>query len=60
VVTGYGLLADGKFFEFDDEGNQTALKYFRETKKSGDHLVSVTGDFSGAEVRVTSLEPVSR
>jgi hypothetical protein len=60
VVTGYGLLVDGKFFEFDDEGNQTALKYFRETKKSEDHLVSVTGDFSGAEVRVKSLEPVSR
>ena len=60
VVTGYGLFVDGKFFEFDDEGDQTALKYFRETKKSGDHLVSVAGDFSGAEVRVTSLEPVSR
>ena len=60
VVTGYGLLVEGKFFEFDDEGDQKALKYFRETKKSKDHLVSVTGDFSGAEVQVNSLEAVSK
>ena len=59
VVTGYGLLVGGKFFEFDDEGNQTALKYFRETQKTEDHLVKVTGDFSGEEVRVKSLESVS-
>jgi hypothetical protein len=59
VVTGYGLYVDGNFLEFDDEGDQLALKYFRATTKSDHHLVKVVGDFSGPEVRVTSLEPVS-
>lgn len=59
VVTGYGLLIDGKFFELDDEGDQLALKYFQETKKEDHHLVKVVGDFSGEEVHVESLEPVS-
>jgi hypothetical protein len=60
VVTGYGLWADGEFFEFDDEGDQLALKYFRGTTKSDRHLVKVVGDFSGEEVVVTTLEPVSQ
>ncbi len=60
VVTGYGLWVDGKFFEFDDEGDQLALKYFRETTKADQHLVKVVGDFSGEEVHVTTLDPVSR
>lgn len=59
VVTGYGLWIDGDFFEFDDEGDQLALKYFRETKKADHHLVKVVGDFSGDEVHVKSLEPIS-
>jgi hypothetical protein len=59
VVTGYGLWVEGKFFEFDDEGDQLALKYFRGTTKSEDHLVKVVGDFSGAEVVVKTLEAVS-
>lgn len=59
VVTGYGLWIDGDFFEFDDEGDQVALKYFRETAKSDHHRVKVVGDFSGAEVRVKELEPAA-
>ncbi len=59
VVTGYGLWVEGNFFEFDDEGDQLALKYFRETTKSDQHLVKVVGDFSGEEVHVTTLDPVS-
>jgi hypothetical protein len=60
VAAGYGLYVDGKLLEFDEAGDKTALKYFQETKKSDQHLVRVTGDFSGKEVRVTTLEPVSR
>jgi hypothetical protein len=59
VVTGYGLWVAGDFFELDDEGDQLALKYFRGTTKSDHHLVKVAGDFSGAEVHVQTLEPVS-
>lgn len=59
VVTGYGLWVDGDFFEFDDEGDQIALKYFRETTKKDRHLVRVVGDFSGVEVEVEILEPMS-
>ncbi len=59
VVTGYGLSVEGDFFEFDDKGDQIALKYFRETTKADHHLVKVMGDFSGAEVQVQTLEPVS-
>jgi hypothetical protein len=59
VAAGYGLYADGKFLEFDDAGDKTALKYFQDSKKSDQHLVRVTGDFSGKEIRVTTLEPVS-
>ena len=59
VVTGYGLWVDGDFFEFDDDGDLLALKYFRGTEKSNHHLVRPVGDFSGAEVRVRTLEPVS-
>lgn len=60
VVTGYGLWIDGSFFEFDDEGDQLALKYFRETKRVDYHLVKVVGDFSGDEVHVESLVPISK
>jgi hypothetical protein len=59
VAKGYGLYVDGKFFEFDEAGDQTALKYFQETKKTDTHRVRVTGDFSGQEVQVTKLESVS-
>ncbi|HXV64479.1 MAG TPA: hypothetical protein VEK15_27525 [Vicinamibacteria bacterium] len=59
VVTGYGLWVDGEFFEFDDDGDQIALKYFRETTKKDHHLVSVTGEFGDVEVDVETLEPIS-
>jgi hypothetical protein len=60
VAAGYGLYLDGKFLAFDDAGDKTALKYFQETKKADQHLVRVTGDFSGKEIRVTNLEAASR
>ena len=60
VVTGYGLWVDGEFFEFDRDGDQIALKYFRETTKKDHHLVRVVGDFGAVEVDVQTLEPVLR
>lgn len=59
VATGFGLWVDGAFLEFDDEGDEVALEYFHQTTKSDHHLVTVTGDFSGAEVHVEALEPAS-
>jgi hypothetical protein len=60
VAKGYGLFVDGKFLHFDDAGDKTALKYFQESKQTDRHLVRVTGDFSGDEVRVTTLESISQ
>jgi hypothetical protein len=60
VAAGYGLYIDGNFLEFDEAGDKAALKYFQETKKSDQHLVRVTGDFRGKEVKVTTLEAVSQ
>jgi hypothetical protein len=60
IAKGYGLFVDGKFLPFDDAGDKTALKYFQETKQPDRHLVRVTGDFSGDEVRVTTLESLSQ
>ena len=55
VTSGFGLLVDDDFFEFDDTGDRLAEEYFRATDKVDHHLVHVKGDFGGAEVKVESL-----
>jgi len=55
VDSGFGLLVNDDFFEFDDTGDRLAKEYFLATDKVDHHVVDVKGDFSGAEVKVESL-----
>ena len=55
VASGFGLLVNDDFLEFDDTGDGLAKDYFLATDKVDHHVVHVKGDFSGAEVKVESL-----
>jgi len=54
--SGYGLvLADGKFFKFDEGGNAKALKVLQQTSKEKDLKAKVTGTLDGDTVQVESV-----
>jgi hypothetical protein len=57
-ASGYGIAADGKFYKFDEAGDQQASEVLEKTKKKSNVTVKVTGDFSGTPVQVASLEEV--
>lgn len=53
--SGFGLVVNGKFLNFDKEGNRLALVIFRETERQNNVQVKVTGNFSGNKVEVTKI-----
>ena len=55
VSSGFGIFVNDDFLEFDDNGDRLAKDYYLATDKVDHHVVQVTGDFSGAEVKVESL-----
>ncbi|MCX6121091.1 MAG: hypothetical protein NTX44_05685 [Ignavibacteriales bacterium] len=53
---GYGLVAGGKFYTFDDAGNKKAAKYLNATKKENHFKVEVAGMMDGDKMKVESIK----
>ena len=55
--SGYALLtSDNKVIKFDKAGNATAKQFIAKTDKDKDWKVNVTGDVTGDNMTVQSLE----
>ena len=55
---GYGIVSNGKFIKFDENGDKLALAYFDKSKKENDFLVDVNGSMDGDIIRVASINDV--
>ncbi len=53
--SGFGILADGKFLKFDQEGNQKVLALLKESDKKDHIRVTVTGKLEGDMIQVESV-----
>ena len=56
--SGFGIIAQGKFFRFDDSGNKQALLLLKATEKESNLKVRVGGHFVGDLIEVTEIETV--
>ena len=58
--SGYGLVSDGKWYKFDDNGNTEAKALLEKSKnkKGGTKMVEVTGTRDGDNLAVTSIKEV--
>jgi hypothetical protein len=55
--SGYGLvLADGKFFKFNEGGNSKALEALKASSKDKDLKATVTGKLDGEVIQVESIK----
>jgi len=52
---GYGLVSNGKFIKFDENGDKLASAYFEKTTKEKNFLVDVQGSMDGDVLKVTSI-----
>jgi hypothetical protein len=52
---GYGIVTKGRFFAFDEKGNNLAAKYFDSSKKISDFLVDVQCTVNGDQLSVVSV-----
>jgi len=57
--SGYGIVADGKFYKFDDAGNAKAKSLLDASKKDKDIEVVVTGTMEGDKITVTDIKEAS-
>ncbi len=55
---GYGLVSNGKFIKFDDNGDKLAVAYFEKSTKEKDFLVDVSGTMDGDVMKVESINDV--
>ncbi len=55
---GFGIIADGKFYPFDEAGNKQALALLEATDKASALKVKVEGDFEEDLIKVSSMEAV--
>jgi hypothetical protein len=55
---GFGMIAEGKFYKFDEAGNEKALAVLEATDKENALRVRVKGHFQGDLVHVSSIEEV--
>ncbi len=55
VKSGYGVFADGKYYEFDAKGNELAKSLIDSTAKEKGIKVKVMGKVSGSQLAVTSI-----
>jgi hypothetical protein len=55
VKSGYGVFADGKYYEFDAKGNELAKSLIDSTSKEKGIKVKVMGKVSGTQLAVTSI-----
>ncbi|MGH9341303.1 MAG: hypothetical protein ACRD1R_17320 [Acidobacteriota bacterium] len=54
--SGFGMVASGQFFKFDDAGNTKAIALLEKTEKEKNVTVQVTGEFEDDTVKVTAIE----
>lgn len=54
--SGFGIIADGKFFRFDDFGNRQARLLLKATEKESNLKVRVGGHFEGTLIKVSEIE----
>lgn len=52
---GYGVVVDGQFVKFDDQGNELALKALKGTEQKKNIRVTVQGEIEGGTLHVASL-----
>ncbi len=55
---GYGILSNGKFIKFDDNGDKLATAYFNKSGKDQDFLVDVEGTMDGETFKVVNIKDV--
>jgi hypothetical protein len=55
LKSGYGVFADGKYYEFDAKGNELTKSLLDSTSKDKGIKVKVDGKLSGNQLAVTSI-----
>jgi hypothetical protein len=55
-ASGFGLVAGGKFFKFDDAGDKKAVDYLIASKKEDNFKVEVTCTMDGEKMKVESIK----
>ena len=57
-ASGFGIIADGKFYRFDAAGNKQALALLKATEKESALKVRVEGHFEEDLIKVSAVEAV--
>jgi hypothetical protein len=57
--SGYSILADGKFYKFDEEGNKKVLRLYKTSKSKVGLAVKVEGTLEGDTLHVKSISEVT-
>jgi hypothetical protein len=58
VASGYGIFADGKYYEFDQKGNELAKAMFEKSTKDKGIKATVTGTLKDSHLTVEKLAEV--
>lgn len=56
--SGFGILSQGKFTKFDENGDKMAADYLNNSKKEKEFLVDVRGSMDGDLMKVESIKDV--
>ena len=56
--SGFGVMSDGKFYKFDDNGNTKAKSLLESSKKKSAPMAEVTGTIDGDKLAVSSMKEV--
>jgi hypothetical protein len=55
IKSGYGVFSDGKYYAFDEKGNQLAKSIFEKSKKTDHFKVTVEGLKHGDKILVSKI-----
>ncbi len=58
TADGYGVISNGKFIKFDENGDKLATAYFNKATKEKDFLVDVEGSMDGDVLKVVAIKDV--
>lgn len=58
-ASGYGVMSEGKFIKFDDQGNKDALALVKKTKTQNHIMVEVTGMNGKDNFQVSSIKEIA-
>jgi hypothetical protein len=56
--SGYGVFADGKYYEFDEKGNELAKTKIEASKKDSGAKYKVEGSVDGSKLMVKSISEI--